>query len=311
MGQPRPLCFLGLTLVSKRGTSQALKKGRTPPLPRLFLSRNYRDQLPDAGPPGHSLGCCSSTQDFLPRNQNLETAFKVWLQGEKRRKSKSLVLVNGSPLVQEETSNRKSSSPRHRPGGRKGGGGGSAGLFSVPPSHGWSRVMVTVGGNPCALGFEGLEEQGLSSPGQREGGRQEEAGCREVSGLETRGQAPQSPAPGMRPPPVRGAQVLVEAAPARWFPASEQLEDQLAGEKNGQRPRGRQGTSPGPSPLNHSPEERKQLSGARQGRRGAGDQGASRKPGTHSRRQERSEAMGGIWSLAYWTQLVSLEFWQP
>lgn len=175
----------------------------------------------------------------------------------------------------------------------------------VVTGHGHGR------GEPRALGFEGLEEQGLSSPGQREGGRQEEAGCREVSGLETRGQAPQSPAPGMRPPPVRGAQVLVEAAPARWFPASEQLEDQLAGEKNGQRPRGRQGTSPGPSPLNHSPEERKQLSGARQGRRGAGDQGASRKPGTHSRRQERSEAMGGIWSLAYWTQLVSLEFWQP
>lgn len=171
MGQPRPLCFLGLTLVSKRGTSQALKKGRAPP-PHLFLSRNYRDQLPDAGPPGHSLGCCSSTQDFLPRNQNLETAFKVWLQGEKRRKSKSLVLVNGSPLVQEETSNRKSSSPRHRPGGRKGGGGGSAGLFSVPPSHGWSRVMVTVGGNPALLALKAWRSKAFLAPGKgREGGR--------------------------------------------------------------------------------------------------------------------------------------------
>lgn len=172
MGQPRPLCFLGLTLVSKRGTSQALKKGRTPPLPRLFLSRNYRDQLPDAGPPGHSLGCCSSTQDFLPRNQNLETAFKVWLQGEKRRKSKSLVLVNGSPLVQEETSNRKSSSPRHHPGGEREEEVAQRGFSLYHPvtgGHGsWSRS----GGTPALLALKAWRSKAFLAPGKgREGGR--------------------------------------------------------------------------------------------------------------------------------------------
>ena len=54
----------------------------------------------------------------------------------------------------------------------EGGGGGSAGLFSVPPSHGWSRVMVTVGGNPALLALKAWRSKAFLAPGKgREGGR--------------------------------------------------------------------------------------------------------------------------------------------
>ena len=55
----------------------------------------------------------------------------------------------------------------------------------------------------------------------------------------------------------------------------------------------------------------KHLGGARQGRRGAGDQRASPRCRIHRLQLERHEAVGWIWSLADFTQPVSLEVWWP
>lgn len=55
----------------------------------------------------------------------------------------------------------------------------------------------------------------------------------------------------------------------------------------------------------------KHLGRARQGRRGAGDQRASPRRGIHRLRLEGPEAVGWIWSLADFTQPMSLEVCWP
>lgn len=55
----------------------------------------------------------------------------------------------------------------------------------------------------------------------------------------------------------------------------------------------------------------KHLGRARQGWRGAGDQQASPRCGIHRLRLERPEAVGWIWSLADFTQPISLEVCWP
>lgn len=75
-------------------------------------------------------------------------------------------------------------------------------------------------------------------------------------------------------------------------------------------PEGEHGLHQAPD-LQLQPRGDKHLGRARQGRRGAGDQRASPRRGIHRLQLERPEAVGWIWSLADFTQPISLEVWWP
>lgn len=75
-------------------------------------------------------------------------------------------------------------------------------------------------------------------------------------------------------------------------------------------PEGEHGLHQAPD-LQLQPRGDRHLGRARQGRRGAGDQRASPRRGIHRLQLERPEAVGWIWSLADFTQPISLEVWWP